>query len=160
MYMFVRMTIRIIVVWVFVMYISVRLSIHILIGFVMYMFVQMTIHFFLMGFRHVQFVLMTIHNFEWNVVIYISVRMTTFSFWMDFLHVHFCTDDYLPILNGFLSWTFLYGWLPSPFEWISVMYISARITTISFWVDCRHLHFCTDDYNLILKGLLSFTFVY
>ena len=107
MYMFVRMTIHIIVVWVFVMYISVRLSIHILIGFVMYIF----------------------------------VRMTTFSFWVDFRHVHFCTDDYLLILNGFTSCTFLYEWLPFLFEWIVVIYISVRMTTISFWMDCCHFHF-------------------
>ena len=106
------------------------------------------------------FVLMTIHNFELNVVISISVRMTTFSFWMDFRHVHFCTDDYLLIFNWFSSCTFLYGWLPSHFEWISVMYISVRMTTISFWKDCRHLHFCTDNYHFFLSWLLSCTFLY
>ena len=99
-------------------------------------------------------------HFEWIFVMNISVRMTTFSFRMDFRHIHFCKDDYLLILKGFSSYTFLYGWLPSHFEWISVMYISVRMTTISFWVDCRHLHFCTDDYHLILNGLLSCTFLY
>ena len=99
-------------------------------------------------------------HFEWIFVMYISVRMTTISFWMDFRHVHFCTDDYLLILNGFSSYTFLYGWLPSHFEWIFVIYISVRMTTISYWMDFRHLHFCTDDYHLILNGLLSCTFLY
>ena len=86
--------------------------------------------------------------------------MTTFSFWMDFRHVHFCTDDYLLIINELSSCTYLYGCLPSHFESIFVMYISVRMTNISFWLDCRHLHFCTDDYHLILDGSSSFTFLY
>ena len=40
------------------------------------------------------------------------------------------------------------------------MYISVRMTTISFWMDFRHVHFCTDDYHLILYGSSSFTFLY
>ena len=79
---------------------------------------------------------------------------------MECRHVHFCTDDYILILNGFSSCIFLYGWLPSHFERIVVMYISLRMTTISFWKDCRHLHFCTNDYHFFLNGLLSCTFLY
>ena len=26
-----------------------------------------------------------------------------------------------------------------------------RMTTISFWMDCRHLHFCTNDYHFFSK---------
>ena len=99
-------------------------------------------------------------HFEWILVIYISVRMTTFSFWVDFRPVHFCTNDYHFFLSGLSSFTFLYGWLPSHFEWIVVIYISVRMTTISFWMDFRHVHFCTNDYHLILNGLLSCTFLY
>ena len=98
-------------------------------------------------------------HFEGIFVMYISVRMTTFSFWMDFRHIHFCTNDYLLILNGFSSYTFLYEWLPFLFEWVFVMYISVRMTTISFWMDCFHVHFCTNDYHFFLKGLSSCTFL-
>ena len=95
---------------------------------------------------------------------------------MGFRHVHFCTTDYLLILDGFSSCTFLYGWLLPHFEWISVMYlyewlpllfelivviyISVRMTTILFWIDCCHLHFCTNHYLFFLNGLLSCTFLY
>ena len=114
-------------------------------------------------------------HFEWIFVMYISVRMTTLSFWMDFRHVHFCTNDYnfflngllsftfmyewLPfLLNGLLSFTFLYEWLPSLFEWIVVMHISVRMTTTSLWMDSRHLHFCTNDYHFVLYGFSSCIF--
>ena len=143
MYMFVRMTIHIIVVWVFVMYISVRLIIHSLIGFVMYMFVRMTIHFFWMDFCDVH-----VCTNDYTFLLYISVRMTTISFWMDFPRVHFCTNDYHFFLNGLLSCIFLYEWLQFIFERILVIYISVQMTTISFWLDCCHAHFCTDDYHL------------
>ena len=82
-------------------------------------------------------------HFEWIFVMYISVRMTTFSFWMDFRHVHFCTDNYILILNGFSSCTCLYEWLSA-----------------SFWFDCCHARFCANDYHFILNGLLSCTFLY
>ena len=62
-------------------------------------------------------------------------------------------------LSGLSSFTFLYGWLPSHFEWIVVIYISARMTTISFRMDCCHAHFCTDDYHLFLNGFSSFTYI-
>ena len=68
--------------------------------------------------------------------------------------LHFCTDDYILILRGFSSCTFLYGWLPSHFEWIFVIYISVRMTTISFWMDCRHVHFCTNDYHFFLERIV------
>ena len=122
--------------------------------FVIYICVRMTTFSFWNGFSSYTF----LHErlpflFEWIVVIYISVRMTTFSFWIDLLHVHFCTDDYLLILNGFLSCIFLNGWLPSHFELISVMYISVRMTTISFWMDCCHARFCANDYHFFLERI-------
>ena len=82
------------------------------------------------------------------------------SLWMVFRDKHCCTDDYLLILNKFPSCPFLSGWLPSNFVCIFVMCIRVRITTNSFWQDCRHLHFCTYDINLIMKVLLSRTFLY
>ena len=92
-------------------------------------------------------------------VLYISTRMTTFSFCMDFRHVHFCTDDHLLILNGFSSCTFLYKWLPFLFERIVVMHISVRMTTISFWKDCRHARFCANDYHFFSNGFSSCMFL-
>ena len=97
--------------------------------------------------------------FEWIFVIYISVRMTTFSFWMDFRHVHFCTYDYHFFLSGLSSFTFLYGWLLSHLEWIVVMHISVRMTTISFRMDCRHARFCANDYHFFSNGLSSCMFL-
>ena len=124
----------------------------------------MNIHFFWIGFRHVHFVRITIH-FIWMgfchvhvctndypyycisvFVMYISVQMTIHFFWIGFRHAQFCTDDYPFLLNWFSSCTFLYGCLPSHFEWIFVMHISVWMTTFSFWIDFRHIHFCTDDY--------------
>ena len=99
-------------------------------------------------------------TFEWIFVIYISVWMTNIYLWMDCRHLHFCTNDYHLFLNGLSSFTFLYEWIPCLFEWIVVIYISLRMNTISFWMDCRHLHFCTNDYNFFLKGLSSFIFLY
>ena len=96
-------------------------------------------------------------HFESIFVMYISVRMTTFSFWMDSRHVHFCTNDYDFFLSGLSSFTFLYGWLPSHFEWIVLIYISVRMSTISFWMDDCHAHFCTNDYHLFFNGFSSFT---
>ena len=133
-------------VWVFVMHSFVRMTIHILMGFchvhvctndypfpcgwffVMHSSVRRTIHFFWMGFRHV----------------HVSVQMTTISFWMNFCHARFCANDYLFFLNGFLSCSFLFGWLPSHFEWIIVMYISVRMTIHSFLNGCSS---CTCFYE-------------
>ena len=98
-------------------------------------------------------------HFEWIFVMYISVRMTTISFWMNFRHIHFCTNDCHFFLSGLLSCTFLYEWLPTFFEWILVIYISVRMTTISFLVDCCHAHFCTDDYHLFLNWFSSCIFL-
>ena len=86
--------------------------------------------------------------------------MTTITFWVDCCHAHFCTDDYHIFLNGFSSFTSPYEWLPFLFERIVVIHISVRITTISFWVDCCHTHFCTDDYHLFLNWFSSFTSLY
>ena len=89
---------------------------------------------------------------------HISVRMTTISIWIDCRHSHFCTDDYHFFLNGFSSCTILYDWLPFIFEWIVVMHISVRMTTISFWMDFRYAHFCTNCYHFVLYGFSSCTF--
>ena len=97
--------------------------------------------------------------FVWVFVMSMFVRMTI-HIRMGFHHVHICTDDYPFLLNSFPSCKFLYGWLPYHFEWIFVIYISVRMTTISFWMDCRHLHFCTNDSHLFLLRLSSFTFLY
>ena len=97
-------------------------------------------------------------SFEWVFVMYIFVRMTTISFWMDCRHAHFCTNDYHFFLNGMSLFTYLYEWLPFLFEWIVVIYISVRMTNISFWMDCRHAHFCTNDYHFVVYGFLSSTF--
>ena len=126
----------------------------------MFISVRMTTCSLWMDFRHIHF-----------------CTETTLSFWMDFRHVHFCTNNNHLFLSGLSSFTFLYGWLPPHFEWIVVIYISARMTTISFWTVWCHAHFCTNDYHLFLnrfssftslvwmttiffKGLSSFTFLY
>ena len=136
--------------------------------FVMYMFVRMTIH-IIMSFCHVHVCTNDYpysYGFssctclyewlpfliKWIVVIYISVQMTTISFSMDCRHLHFCKNDYHFFLNGLASFTFLYEWLPFLFEWIVVIYISVRMTTIYFWMDCRHLHFCLNDYHFVVYG--------
>ena len=155
--------------WVFVTYMFVRMTIHFLVygsssctflyeglsisfqrAFVMYMYVRMTIHFFWMGFRHLD-VRTNDYTFPcvWVFVMHISVRMTIHFFWMGFLNLHVCTNDYHFFLNGLSSFTFLYEWLPSLFEWIIVMHIPVRMTTISFWMDFRHAHFCTKDYQFV-----------
>ena len=110
--------------------------------FVMCISVRMTTPLFSMGFLHV----------------HVSARMTTIYFWTDCHHEHFCTNDYHFFLNGLSSYTFLYEWLPFLFEWIFVMHIFVRMTTISFWMDFRHAHFCTNDYHFVVYGFLSCTF--
>ena len=128
--------------------------------FVMHIFVRMTFN-ILMGFRHVH-VCTNDYPFPYDLVfvVHISVRMTIHFFWMGFRHAHFCTNDYHFLFNGLSSFTFLYEWLPFLFEWIFVMHISLRITTIYFWMECRHSHFCTNDYDFFLNGLSSFIFLY
>ena len=196
MYMFVRMTIHISMgfrhvhvctndypyfcIWVFVMHISVQMTIYPLLlnGFSsMDMFVRMTIHFFWIGFRYVHvctndypFLLNGFSSctflygwlsisFELVFVMYMFVQMTTIYFWMDCRHLHFCTIDYHIVLNGLSSFTFLYEWLPFLFEWIFVICISVRMTTISFWMDCCHAHFCTNDCYFFLIRFSSCTFL-
>ena len=115
--------------------------------FVMYMFVRMTIH-ISMRFRHVHVCTNDYpYYYVWVFVMHISVQMTIYPllFVMGFRPVHVCTNDYPFLLNGFSSCTFLYGWLHYHFEWVFVMYISVRMTTISFWMDCRHARFCAND---------------
>ena len=123
------------------------------------MFVWMTIHFLVNGFSSCTFLYEWLSiSFEWVFVMHISVQITTISFWMDFRHSHLCTNDYHFFLNGLSSCTFLYKWLPFIFEWIVVMHISVRMTTISFWMDCRHAHFCMNDYHFVVYGFLSCIF--
>ena len=94
MYIFVRMTIHIILVCIFVMYISIRMTIHILMdfchvhlctndypyyscmGFVMYTSVRMDIH-IIMGFRHAH-LCTDDYPFPcvWVFIMHISVRLT------------------------------------------------------------------------------------
>ena len=81
-------------------------------------------------------------SFEWVFVMSMFVRMT----------IHF-------LVNGFPSCTCLYGWLSISFEWVFVMYISVRMITFSFWMDFRHVHFCTDDYLLSLNEFSSYPFL-
>ena len=141
---------RYVFVWVFVMHIFVRMTIHILMGFCnVHLCTNDYPYYSFMVFRHVDLCTNDYpysHGFssctslyKWlsislcmGFVMHSSVRMTIHFFWMDFLHVHFCTNDYHFFLNGFSSCTFLYGWLPSNFEWIFVIYISVRMTTFSF----------------------------
>ena len=145
----------------------------------MYMFVQITIHFLWMGFHHVH-VCTNHYPFPcvWIFVMHISVGMTvhffvngfssctclykwlSISLWICIYHVLVCTNDYPFPLNRFSSCTFLYEWLPIIFEWIFVMHVSVRMTTISFWMDCRHARFCAHDYHLFLNGLSSCAFLY
>ena len=156
---------RSIFLWVFVMYMFVQMTIHFLVyGFLsMHISVRMTIHFFWMGFHHAHlctndypFLLMGFRYehfctndypflFEWIIVMHISVQRSNIYFWMDCCHALFCTKECHFFLNGLLSCTFLYDWLPFIFQWIVVMLISVRITTISFWIDFCHAHFCTND---------------
>ena len=155
-----------------------RLSIYFEKVFFMYMFVRMTIYFFLIGFRHAH---VCTNDYQFPCVLvfvmHISVRMTIHFFWMGFSHAHFCTNDYPFLFNRFSSCICLYEWLSIPFEWVFVMHISVRMTKISFWMDCLHLHFCTNDYHFFsiycrrlhfctndyhffLYGFLSCTFLY
>ena len=103
---------------------------------------------------------MTIHFFWMVFFMHISVRITTISFWMEFCHLHFCMHDYHFFLNGLSSFTFLCEWLPFLFELIVFIYIFVRRTTISFWIDCRHAHFCTNDYHFFLNRFSSCKFLY
>ena len=85
---------------------------------------------------------------------HISVRMTSISFWMDCRHAQFSTNDYHFFLTGLSSYTFLYEWLPSVFEWIFVMHISLRMTTFSFWIDCLRANFFTNEYSFLFEWLV------
>ena len=159
-------------VWVFVMYMFVRMTIHISMGFrhvhvctddypYYYWFCHVHVctndyPFLFNGFSSCTCLYEWLSiSFEWIVVMHIYIRMTTISFWMDSCHVHYCMNDYHLFLKGFSSFTFLYKWLPFLFEWIVVMHISVRMTTISFWMDSRHIHFCTNDYHFVLYGFSS-----
>ena len=98
-------------------------------------------HFFWMGFHHLHFCKHAYQLiFERIDFIYISVQMTTNSFWMDCRYLHFCTNDCHLFLSGLSSFTFKYEWLPSLFEWMFVMYVSIRMTTISLYMVFCHAH--------------------
>ena len=128
--------------------------------FVLYMFVRMTIYIILMGFRHVHVCTndypFPLNGFSSFTCLY---EWLSNSLCIGFHDAHFSTNDYPILLNGFSSCTCLYEWLSNSFEWVFVMNISVRMTTISFWMDCRHLHFCTNDNHFFLNGLSSFTFL-
>ena len=100
-------------VWVFVMYIFVRMTIHILMDFRhVHVCTNDYPYYSCIGFCHVH-VCMNDYSFPcvWVFVMHIYVRMT----------IHF-------LVNGFLSCTCLYEWIPFLFEWIFVMHISVRMT--------------------------------
>ena len=84
----------------------------------------------------------------WVFVMYMFVQMTIHIIVYRFSSCTFLYKWLSFLSNGLLSCTFLCEWLPFLFEWIFVMYISVRRTTISFWKDCCHLHFCTNDYTI------------
>ena len=116
-------------------------------------------HFFLNGLSSFTFLYEWLpFLFDWIVVMHISVWMTTISFWMDSRHLHLCMNEYLFFLIGLSSFTFLYEWLPFLFDWIVVMHFSVLMTTISFWMDFRHAHFCTNDFHFVLYGFSSCIF--
>ena len=116
---------------------------------------------FWMGFRHVHFCTNDYpFLFEWIFVLHIPVRMTTISFWIDCRHAHFCKNDYPFLFEWIVVMHFLYEWLLFLFEWLSVMHISVRMTTIYFWFDFRHAHFCTNEYHFFFIGLSSCAFLF
>ena len=66
-------------------------------------------HFFLNGFLSCTFLYKWLSISFWmDFVMHISAQMTIHFFWMVFRHSHFCTDDYLYLLNGFSPCTCLY----------------------------------------------------
>ena len=124
--------------------------------FFMYIFVRMTIHFFLIDFRHVQvctndypFLLNGFSScpcwYEW----------ISNSLCLDCRHLHFCTNDYHFFLNWLSSFTFLYKWLPFLFEWIVVIYISVRMTTISLYMGFRHAHSMQMTFHILVYWFSS-----
>ena len=142
------------------MHISVRMTIHFFcIGFRHLHFCTNDYHFFLNGLSSCTILYELLSFlFEWVFVMHIYVRMTVIYFWMDFRHTHFCTNDYKFFcidcrhanfctndyhffFIGFSSCTFLYEFLPFLFEWIVVMHISVRMTTISFSNGCSSCTF-------------------
>ena len=140
--------------------------------FVMYKFVWKTLHYLVYGMSSCIFLYEWLCMSFWiNFLMYICLYVwLSMIFLRSFLHAHFCKNAYHFMMEGFSSWTFLYEWLPFlfdwfssctflyeclpfPFEWIIVMHISVRMTFISFWMDCRHSHFCRNDYHFFLNGL-------
>ena len=130
--------------WIFVMHISVRITIHVL-----------------LDFRHAHD---CTNDYPYcscvGFLVHISVRMHILSL-MGFRHAHLCTNDYpYSFCMGFRHAHFCTNDYPFLFEWVSVMHISVRITTISFeWVFVN-AHFCTNDYHFFFKRFSSCTFLY
>ena len=153
MHIFVWMTINIILEWVFVMHNFVQMTIHILMGFRhVHLCTNDYPYYSCTGFRHVHFCTNDYpysYGFSSCTSLY---KWLSISLCMGFRHAHFCTNDYPFLLNRFLSCTFLYEWLPFLFEWVFVIHISVRMTTISFWMGFRHAHFCTNDYHFFWMG--------
>ena len=138
--------------------------------------VRMTIHFFWMGFLNLHVCTNDYHFFlnglssftflyKWLPFLFELVFvMHILCKWLSIFFLNgssSCTFlyEWIPsLLNGLLSCTFLNEWLPFLFEWIVVMHVSVQMTTIYFWKDFRHLHFCTNDYHFVVYGFLSCTF--
>ena len=126
--------------WVFVMYMFVRMTIHIIVDgfssctflyewlsisfdwvFVTYMFARMTIH-ILMGFRHVH-----VCTDDYPYYCYGLSSCTRLYEW---LSISLCT--------GFSSCTFLYEWLSISFEWVLSCSCLYKWLSISLCMTKRH----------------------
>ena len=92
------------------------------------------------------------------VVIRTEICMATINSKRNGRHEHLCTNDYHFFLNWLSSCTFLYEWLPFLFEWIVVMHISVRMTTISFWIDFRHARSVEMTLHTLYMYVSSYTF--
>ena len=136
--------------WVFVMYIFVRMTIHIILVwvFVTHISVQMTIR-ILMGFRHAHLCTNDYpFLFVWFFVMHFSVQMTIHIIfvWVFVIHI-FCTNDY-PYSYGFLSCTSLYEWLSIS---LCMGFRHAHFCTndypLCFCIGFCHSYFCMNDYS-------------
>ena len=64
-------------------------------------------------------------------------------------------------LNGVLSCTFIYEWLPFLFLMgFSHAHFCTNDYHFFFWIGFRHAHFCTNNYHFFLNGFSSCTFLY
>ena len=149
--------------------------------FVMHIFVRMTIHFLAYGFSSCTFM------YEWQSIFFLNVfssctflyKWLSISFWMCSCHAHFCTNDYLFLLERvFVMHIFLRRTIHILFVWVFVMYIFVQMTfhfflngfssykflyewlSISFLMGFRHAHFCKNDYPFLFEWVSSCTFLY